>query len=71
MTITPNSHNDSINPKIVCRRDLQLDTGTIIAVAAALIFYLRLIILQRHKESGADCSSKTKPEKTQTQASTG
>lgn len=26
-----------------------LDTGTIIAVVAALIFYLRLIILQRHK----------------------
>jgi hypothetical protein len=28
---------------------MQMDTGTIIAVAAALIFYLRLIILQRHK----------------------
>jgi hypothetical protein len=28
---------------------MQIDFGTIIAVAAALLFYLRLIILQRHK----------------------
>jgi hypothetical protein len=30
---------------------MQLDTGTIIAIAAALIFYLRLIIIQRHKSN--------------------
>jgi hypothetical protein len=32
---------------------MQMDFGTIIAVAAALIFYLRLIILQRHKAKQA------------------
>jgi len=32
---------------------MQLDTGTIIAVAAALIFYLRLIIIQRHRVNQA------------------
>jgi hypothetical protein len=29
--------------------NMPFDTGTIIAIAAALIFYLRLIILQRHR----------------------
>jgi hypothetical protein len=30
-------------------KTMPFDAGTIIAIAAALIFYLRLIILQRHK----------------------
>jgi hypothetical protein len=35
---------------------MKLDTGTIIAIAAALIFYLRLIIIQRHKSNQANTS---------------
>jgi hypothetical protein len=66
-------HTDSIrilgiNNYIGSRRDeMQMDFGTIIAVAAALIFYLRLIILQRHKanqtRSNQQSASSTKYEK--------
>lgn len=43
--------------------DMQLgtfDTGTIIAIVAALVFYLRLIILQRHKVNQAQGNKHTK-----------
>jgi hypothetical protein len=42
---------------------MQLDTGTIIAVAAALLFYLRLIIIQRHKVNQARIAPQNKADK--------
>jgi hypothetical protein len=46
---------------------MQMDFGTIIAVAAALIFYLRLIILQRHRAK----QTQIDPHKQTTSAKTG